>query len=304
MRTVHLSRIDLNLLVVFDVLMEVRSVSRAADRLGRTQSAVSHALARLRAQLGDPLLVRTAGTMRPSPFALELVEEVRPILRNIQRVLTPPQPFAPAQSTRTFRVVAPDFWAPAFGRFLAMARGEAPGIVLDWMGPRETVLLDVADDRIDLAVAPSGLKPPDGIDREALGVLSWQCFMRDDHPAAADWGAAAWSRWPHLMVHVGHGMQSPVHAATSSARLERSIGAVVPNFAAVPPILAVTDLLATLPTPVMGDGAAHYDLVARPVPFWVPPLPHSLFWSARRSNDPAVLWLRQQLTPLLRDGLD
>jgi len=304
MRTVHLANIDLNLLVVFDVLMEERSVSRAADRLGRTQSAVSHALARLRGQLGDPLLVRTAGTMRPSPFALELVEEVRPILRNIQRVLTPAQPFAPAQSTRTFRVVAPDFWAPAFGRFLALTGREAPGIILEWMGPRETALLDVADDRIDLAVAPSVLKPPEGIDGEPLGLLSWQCFMRREHPAAAAWDAAAWSRWPHLMVNVGNRLQSPVHAATSDARLERRIGAVVPNFAAVPPVLAATDLLATLPTAVMGAGPTHYGLVARPVPFRVPPIPHSLFWSARRANDPAVLWLRRELTPLLRAGLE
>ncbi|MFZ4532162.1 MAG: LysR substrate-binding domain-containing protein [Alsobacter sp.] len=161
----------------------------------------------------------------------------------------------------------------------------------------------MADDRIDLAVAPSGLKPPDGIDREALGALSWQCFMRREHPAAADWGTAAWSRWPHLMVNVGNRLQSPVHAATADARVERRVGAVVPNFAAVPPVLAATDLLATLPTAVMGDGLAHYDLVARPVPFRVPPIPHSLFWSARRANDPAVLWLRKALTPLRRAGL-
>ncbi|MFZ4532163.1 MAG: hypothetical protein ACOYOJ_10155 [Alsobacter sp.] len=73
--------------------------------------------------------------MWPSPFALQLVEEVRPILRNIQRVLTLAQPFEPSRTSRTFRVVAPDFWASAFARFMAMTGHDAPGIILDWMGP-------------------------------------------------------------------------------------------------------------------------------------------------------------------------
>ena len=78
MNKIDLRRIDLNLLLLFDVLMQVGSVSKAADQLGRTQSAVSHALGRLREQLGDPLLVKVGGRMQPSPYAMELVQEVRP----------------------------------------------------------------------------------------------------------------------------------------------------------------------------------------------------------------------------------
>lgn len=85
MNEIDLRRVDLNLLVVFDVLMEERSVTRAADRLGRTQSAISHALGRLREQLGDPLLVKSGMRMLPSPFAEHLVMEVRPILANMAR---------------------------------------------------------------------------------------------------------------------------------------------------------------------------------------------------------------------------
>lgn len=109
MNEIDLRRLDLNLLVVFEVLMAERSVTRAAARLGRTQSALSHALARLREQVGDPLLVKVGGRMSPSPFAEKLVEDVRPILRSIQRALVPPQAFDPATSTRTFRVAIPDF---------------------------------------------------------------------------------------------------------------------------------------------------------------------------------------------------
>ena len=87
MNEIQLHRIDLNLLVVFEALMLEGSVAAAADKLGKTPSAVSHALARLREQVGDPLIVKVGWRMQPSPFALTLIEEVRPILRSVKRVL-------------------------------------------------------------------------------------------------------------------------------------------------------------------------------------------------------------------------
>src|ERR1043165_6952925 len=87
MNEIDLRRFDLNLLVVFEMLMLERGVTRAAERLGRTQSAVSHSLSRLREQLGDPLLVRGGRGMEPTAFALDLIDQARPILRSIQRVL-------------------------------------------------------------------------------------------------------------------------------------------------------------------------------------------------------------------------
>ncbi len=80
MNQIDLRRFDLNLLVAFDVLMIERSVTRAAERLGRTQSAVSHSLSRLREQFGDPLLVKGGLRMQPTAFALDLIEQARPML--------------------------------------------------------------------------------------------------------------------------------------------------------------------------------------------------------------------------------
>jgi len=93
MNQINLAHLDLNLLVTFEVLMTEGSVTRAAERLSRTQSAISHSLARLREQLGDPLLIKVGGAMEPSPFALQLVEDIRPILRSIQRIAALPQHF-------------------------------------------------------------------------------------------------------------------------------------------------------------------------------------------------------------------
>lgn len=90
MKEINLGHLDLNLLVTFEVLMRVGNVTRAADELGRTQSAISHSLSRLRDQLGDPLLVKAGGKMSPTPFAIKLIENIRPILQSIQHVVAPP----------------------------------------------------------------------------------------------------------------------------------------------------------------------------------------------------------------------
>src|ERR1700682_1166108 len=103
MNKIDLRRFDLNLLVVFEVLMNERNVSRAADRLGRSQAAVSTSLPRLPTHLGDPLLIKSGVRMRPTAFALDLVEQARPMLRGIERVLSPRHVFDPASSQLVFR---------------------------------------------------------------------------------------------------------------------------------------------------------------------------------------------------------
>src|ERR1700730_15016146 len=98
MNEIDLRRFDLNLLAVFEVLMRERSVTRAAERLGRTQSAVSHSLSRLRDQRGDPLLIEGARVRKPAAVARDFAEEGRPLLRGIERVRSPRHKFEPARS--------------------------------------------------------------------------------------------------------------------------------------------------------------------------------------------------------------
>jgi len=200
---IDLRRFDLNLLVVFEVLMAELSVTRAAERLGRTQSAVSHSLARLRAELGDPLLIKGGARMQPTPFALELLEQARPILRSIQRALSPRQAFDPATSRRLFRFAAPDFARALFTSLLARVRTEAPGACVEWAGARDPMLLEIAEGQLDVAIAPAGLRLPAGVTGEPIGALTWGCFARRGHPAFRQWGRKAWSRWPHVAVRVG-----------------------------------------------------------------------------------------------------
>ncbi len=299
MSRIDLRRVDLNLLPVFAVLMDERHVSRAAERLGRTQSAVSHALERLRDQLGDPLLVRVGGVMRPSPFALDLIAEINPILGSLERALSPRETFDPTTSTLDFRIVLPDFWSAAVARFLAQVARVAPGITIDWLAPHENSLFGVAAGQIDLAVAPSRLATVEGTQSAPLGVLVWRSFVRDGHPAIARWGRAAWLSFPHVIVAVGNRLRSPVETAGPLAAVERRVGARVPSFGTVAPLLAQTDMIATLPTMVMGDSVAHYGLRALDPPFAIEPIAHSLYWSTQRGNEPSLIWFRDTIRPHL-----
>jgi DNA-binding transcriptional LysR family regulator len=300
MSKIDLRRFDLNLLVVFDVLMVERSVTRAADRLGRTQSAVSHSLSRLREQFGDPLLVKGGVRMQPTAFALDLIEQARPMLGGIQRVLSPQHGFDPESSRRVFRLAAPDFMLTLFADLLCRLRAEAPSVSVEWTAPREPTLLDVAEGLIDIAIVPAELRWPQAIAGEAVGALGWRCFGRSGHAAFSDWGRDSWARWPHLVVRVGDSLTSPVNVAAAAAGLERTIAGWVPNFSAIAPVLAGSELLATLPAVAMTETLHAYRLDSEQVPFPIAPLPHAMVWCNGRSRDAGLIWLRDRLRPIVK----
>jgi LysR family transcriptional activator of mexEF-oprN operon len=300
MNEIDLRRFDLNLLVVFEVLMIERNVTRAADRLGRTQSAVSHSLSRLRSLLGDPLLIKAGVRMQPTAFALDLIEQARPMLRGIERVLSPRQVFNPTSSRRVFRLAAPDFMLTLFASVLARLRSDAPSVCVEWTAPREPTLLDVAEGQVDVAIVPAQLRLPESVNSEAIGALKWRCFGRQGHPAFSKWGRKSWSRWPHLAVRVGDSLTSPVNLAAAAAGLERSIAGWVPHFAANAPVLASSDLLATLPSTAMAETLGPYRLDSREDPFPIAPLPHAMIWNSHRSSHPEMTWLRDRLRPIVK----
>jgi DNA-binding transcriptional LysR family regulator len=162
------------------------------------------------------------------------------------------------------------------------------------------MLLELAEGQLDLAIAPAGLRLPQGLAAESIGALQWRCFGRRGHPAFQRWGRRAWAQWPHVVVRVGDQLESPVNIAAGAAGLGRTIAGWLPNFSAVAPVLAASDLLATLPAPAMAGTLGAHRLESRRVPFAIAPLPHVLLWSSVRTQDPEVAWLRRLLAPLAR----
>lgn len=293
MNEINLAHLDLNLLVTFEVLMSEGSVTRAADRLGRTQSAVSHSLARLRNQLGDPLLVKVGGAMVPSPFAQKLVEDVRPILRSIQRIASPPQPFDPATSKRVFKVAITDLTPSLLPNVMARVRRDAPGVSIEWSTQGPLTAAAIAEGHLDLALlmtATAGVS--EGVERQDAGVLKVWTYARKDHPALPSWGLAEWSRWPHVQVMLGVRQRTTIEEAVVENRLERTIGAQVPNFSYVPDLLARTDLIATMPLQIPVHLLEQFGLSAVDPPMPIAPVPLAYFWSFRLTNDPGSQWIR------------
>jgi len=240
--------------------------------------------------------------MQPTALALELIEQARPMLGGIQRVLSPQHLFDPANSNRVFRLAAPDFLLTLFADLLTRLRAEAPQVAIEWTAPREPTLLDVAEGSIDAAIVPAELHWPPGVTGEAIGALKWRCFGRRGHPAFRTWGCESWARFPHLVVRVGDMLASPVNVAAAAAGLARSIAGWVPNFSAVAPILVGSDLLATLPELAMSETVHAYRLDSQEVPFPLPALPHALVWCSGRSRDPRLEWLRRHLRPIAKQN--
>lgn len=295
MHEIDVAAMDLNLLVVLDVLLQERNVTRAARRLRRTQSATSHALARLREQLGDPVLVRLGNEMRPTPRAERLAGEVSRILRTIGRVLAHEGPFDPATTDRVFTLAGPDFVAATLPVLLARMAKATPSAGVELVPAGSGMLRDVADGRVDVAIAPTSAPKVDGLRSKALVSLDWAVYARRDHPAARSWSARTWARFPHVRVRTTAGGESPVDVAARAQKLSRRTGPYLPHFLLAPRLLAETDLLMTVPRAVFADVAPRFGLVALPCPVKLAPIELSMFWSAQLDREPAIVWFRQVL---------
>ncbi len=291
MNEIQLHQIDLNLLVVFEVLMEERSVTRAAKKLGKTPSAVSHALGRLRDQVGDPLMVKVGGKMQPSPFAEALITDVRPILKKIARIVQPPEPFEPATSHRVFRIATPHL-TPLTADVSERVHAEAPNVGLEWRSINSKDYQLVAEGELDLALGAIQ-KVPEGIVHEELPTLRRYTFARDGHPALERWDEAAWIFWPHVMVGISDAARQTVEERMAQMGVERRVGARIPEFSAIAPLLASTNMLANQVPIFMVDDIARYGLRILESPVALPDLTLRFVWSARLANEPGTRWLRE-----------
>ena len=304
MHEIDLRSIDLNLLLVFDTLMQRRSVSQTAAHLHRTQSAISHALERLRQQLDDPLLVRQGMDMVPSPYALRLHEQLHPLLHQVAQSLEPPRPFNPTTSDCTLRLAMHDFLAGLFPELVVLTRLQAPSVRLNWKLVSTRVFEELIDAEIDLFIGPEPMPTPAGIDCCPVGSLAWACYARQNHPAVRLWGPQQWAQWPHVQVGTGDPFRNPVSLAANAHGMQRNVVITVPLFSSVAPVLSRTDAMATLPRAVMQEKIEQYGLVELPLPFHVDPIAHAIYSASRLRNDPVIRWFQERVTEALKPFVD
>jgi len=256
---IDLSRTDLNLLVLFDVVLEERHVGRAADRLNLTPSAVSHGLGRLRRLLNDPLFLRTPKGVVPTGRATELAGPVADILARARSVISTAAPFDPIKSTRRFTIGAPDgVSAVLLPPLLAKLRERAPGIDIGIRQllptPGETsperawrpAFADLEARAMDIAIIPSA-DIPARFHRRTLYQEDFIVAMRAGHPFAKAPTLDRYCEMQHVVVsHAGdaHGFVDEILAKQG---LSRRIALTVPNFMFALAVIAETDLITALP---------------------------------------------------------
>ncbi len=291
----NLRAIDLNLLVVLDALLHERNLTRAAARLPMSQPAMSHALARLRALLGDPLFHRTRGGLRPTPHALALEAPLRDVLAQVRRLLAGAV-FEPAASRRAFRLAMSDYGASVLlPPLMRRLRRDAPGIDLEISyASRSGMIAGVADGQLDLALAVFGETPAE-IQRAVLFEESFVCVA--DAAAGLPSTLADYLARPHVLVAASQDQRAAeVDAALARIGQSRRVALRLPHWTAAPAVLAGTDLVLTVARRAAEPPPAG--LTVGPVPFAIAPLGFEMIWHQRADADAGLGWLRALLGQL------
>ena len=301
----NLAGIDLNLLVVFNAVMGERSVTRAGQKVGMSQPAVSNALNRLRYLMKDDLFVRGADGMRPTARALELEIPVRRALAELEEALDPVS-FDPTTAERTFTVATNDYMAMTLLPYLSgYLVDEAPGVNIHTapMEGRPFEKLDTQE--CDYALAPMGNNVPDRFGRMDVGTDHFVCLMRKDHPLAKynDIPLEEYAAARHLLVSPRGDPRGFVDDQLEAMGMKRRIVIVVNHFGSAPMIISSSDLIVTVPSRMADKCIQFFNFHVVPSPISPPPdmIGAVVVWHKRLTNHPAHSWFRDQIMRASRD---
>ena len=274
---VNIRKLDLNLFIVLEALVREHSVTRAANRLGLSQPAVSAALKRLRHQLGDPLLVRTRDGMLPTSRAQEIYTALGQSLDSIQNVLQDGPAFMPERTLRSFNVMLSDIGEIVYlPRLIGRLQRAAPGIRLTVRRlVRPRVSEELASGRIDLAIG--WVDRAGDVQRGDLFMEDFVCIVRLGHPRigkrrltlsqfASEWHLVVGrlDAGPNIFLRATN---PTMEKAFGKAVRERKVALLVPHFLAVPNIITDTDLLCVVPRQLgqVYEALGQVQIVALPV---------------------------------------
>ncbi len=293
---------DLNLLVTLDVLLSEGSVVRAAQRLQLSASAMSRALARLRQETGDPLLVRAGRGLVPTPRALELRERVRQVVHDAEAVLRPALKLDLATLSRTFTIRSSEGFVETFGpRLLGDIAAQAPGVRLWFVAKQDKDSTSLRDGTVDLETGITSPAMGPEIRTQGLFRDRFVGIVRKGHPLAR--GTLTPERYAqaeHVLISRRGLEMAPVDEALAALGLHRQAQVTVGGFAPAITLARETDLVATVPEQHTRSLWRGMQSLALPMP--VPEFTISLFWHPRLDADPAHRWLRAVVAQACRPG--
>jgi DNA-binding transcriptional LysR family regulator len=303
MKRLNLLNVDLNLLVAFDALVIEGSVSRAANRIGVSQPAMSRSLRQLRELFEDELFRRTSDGMVPTPRAVDLARTIRPSLEHIEAAIGQRLAFDPATSERRFVLALPDLAArlalPAIVRLLDQ---RAPGIDLTILntGNRDS-MARVENGQAEIALGVYAHLPL-ALRSANLQPLREVCVADPDNPALKD-GRLDIDRFlalPHVAVSMNEDFGTPVDTVLETLGLRRRVAVTTPFFVSVPSLVLGTGRIAVVTEALLDSLAEGARLARYPLPLPFDPVMSKMIWHARASEDAGHLWLRNLIVETQR----
>lgn len=298
MHNINTRTLDLNLLVVFITLWETQSVTRASERLALSQSAVSHALRRLRERLGDELFVLGRTGLLPTSRATELIGPVREALEKIDQALQGDESFSPATTQRTFRIAAGDFVEflilPKLLQHISVA---APQVVIETVPVPDPVALSLMleSGAIDLMInTPDAMGAGVRFEQLASVQLLSLIWQRERLPKGR-FPLDLYVERPHVVISLYERGGNIIDRTLAANAMSRRIGAVVQNFMAMPAIASQTGYICNLPSPLAHTFADMFNLSCHAPPLEFPEPELIACWHARFDADEGLQWLREQV---------
>lgn len=287
-----LNRFDLNTLVTLKVLLDERHVTRAGEKLGLTQSAVSRILAKLRHDFDDPLLVKSGKHLALTAKSERLYLPLTQLLEQVNGLLLP-ETFDPLTAKASIRIATNDYGTHALlPRLIPLLNEAAPGIqitALDW---RSNLLDDLEENKVDLIIG-GVTAPSQNIYQRVVASDGFQGLVRKGHPLAKGMTLEQYMTQNHVMISQKGVGPSEVDEILKAMGLERNVAVRMPHFFAALEIIANTDFMILLPEHFV---RRYVDLekfaIIRP-PFEIPMFDISMFWHARMHHEPLHSWFRK-----------
>ena len=298
-----MANLDLNLLVIFDAIMQEQSITAAAQRLSMTQPSVSNAVSRMRHAWGDPLFVKMGRGIRPTPYAAQLWRETGEALHTI-RGATVKERFNIQHTKRVFRIALTDWMADIFWLPLRkIIEQQAPGIdihAVPYSVNGEQLLLSAEVDMVLDYYAGSSAH----IHSQWLFDNHFVCAMRPDHPLAKkQLGLNEYAQAQHLLFSLSGDASGSVDTMLKQHNLSRRVAMTVNHCYNLVNLLENTELITTIPLPIIMDSVRQGKIFVTAPPIDIPPGPISMSWHKRHHRDEASLWLREQVMHILQNDL-
>ncbi|MFC0804564.1 MULTISPECIES: LysR family transcriptional regulator [Sinorhizobium] len=289
-----LNQIDLNLLKVFDLLMQERSVTRAAERAGRTQSAISHSLNRLREIFGDELFVKHAGSMNPTAQARELAAVITQALSDIQGVVSQHVNFKPSESQRQFRIGVTDYtsalYIPALlEEFNAKAPHARLRIVPVYLYEASELL---SDPDLDCVLLGNPIIREAHVVETILARHQMLCAAWVANPVIKDLTLEKYLAMPHLQISPDGDESGVSDGALKAMGLSRRVAATVPYYMVAPKVLKGTQMIAAFADGMLSLLDESSEIVVTRPPFALPDVRVSLIYVRAKQTDAGHIWLR------------